>query len=246
MELRLLLWAAIPLVLLLDLGRQAAAIHPARPAAGRRAARRLRPRPDARLAIARRRSGPRAPGDRDRAPADSAPVSRSCHRLAIWRVRPLVVHLGGIDTSAAALVIGVAGAVVMLVGSSNAWRQVPGRTGGGCRALVRDAAVPGGLAGAGDDTVERMAEAVRDARHGNEEIGTHQVFVRNLVFYAGTRTIDLITDEQIDAFMGQPSACAAGRAARRDSADRAADRPAVSPAGGVRLLQRGGHSASAP
>jgi hypothetical protein len=29
------------------------------------------------------------------------------------------------------------------------------------------------------------------------------VFVRNLVFYTGRRTLDLITDEQLDAFWGQ-------------------------------------------
>jgi hypothetical protein len=59
------------------------------------------------------------------------------------------------------------------------------------------------LTGSGDDTVERVARAIAAARTSGEELGTYHVFVRNLVFYTGVRTVDLITDEQLEAFMGQ-------------------------------------------
>jgi hypothetical protein len=63
----------------------------------------------------------------------------------------------------------------------------------------------GVLTGSGDDTVEQLARAIAAERRADEPVGTHQVFVRNLVFYTGVPTVDLIGDDQLRAFLAQPS-----------------------------------------
>jgi 4-amino-4-deoxy-L-arabinose transferase-like glycosyltransferase len=203
-ELRLVLWAVIPLVFYsISVGKQPRYILPVLPPVAVLLAssvldrtRDWRPVDGARVRLRRAMA--------ITAGALGAAVTLLAIAFAIWRVRPLVAHVGGIHSSAAASVIGAAGATVLLVASSGAWRQVPAVL-AVAAALSFATLQYGGLAGAGDDAVARVAQAVREARRGDEEIGTHQVFVRNLVFYAGTRTIDLITDEQLETFMGQQS-----------------------------------------
>jgi hypothetical protein len=48
-----------------------------------------------------------------------------------------------------------------------------------------------------------MARLVQQNRHGNEPVGTLGVFVRNLVFYSGIKTTDVITDDQARDFLSQ-------------------------------------------
>jgi hypothetical protein len=61
----------------------------------------------------------------------------------------------------------------------------------------------GALSSGGDDTVRQMAKLVEQNRRDNEAIGTLGVFVRNLVFYSGLKTIDVIGDDQAKNFLGQ-------------------------------------------
>ena len=63
----------------------------------------------------------------------------------------------------------------------------------------------GVLAPARPAPVERMSERLLRERQANEESGTYTVFVRNLVFYSGIRQHDLITDEQVIAFLQSPA-----------------------------------------
>ena len=122
--------------------------------------------------------------------------------VAIWRVQPLLVNVAPALTLGAAIVIALSGAVVVVVGVSGAWRQVPGTL--ALASAVTFAALQYGvLTGSGDDSVEQMARAVTAARTGGEAVGTHQVFVRNLVFYTGVGTVDVITDDQLMNFLGR-------------------------------------------
>ena len=50
-----------------------------------------------------------------------------------------------------------------------------------------------------------MARLVQQHHTGNESVGTYGVFVRNLVFYSGVRTTDIITDDQAQEFLAQPN-----------------------------------------
>jgi hypothetical protein len=203
-ELRLLLWAVIPLVFYtISVGKQPRYILPVLPPMAVLLAQSV---------LERTRDWRSLDGARVRLrrPASIAigavgtGLTLLLIAVAIWRVRPLVADVAGIHSVGATLVIGFAGVAVILVGISSAWRHVPAAV--AIAAAISFAALQyGGLAGAGDETVERIARAVLEAGHADVEIGTHEVFVRNLVFYTGLKTTDLITDEQLDTFLGQGS-----------------------------------------
>ena len=100
------------------------------------------------------------------------------------------------------MVIGLAGAAVIGVAASGAWRQTPVAI-ALAAALTFPALQYGALSGTGDSTVEQVARVIAQNSTGNEAVGTHHVFVRNLVYYAQTPTVDLITDEQLSMFLRQ-------------------------------------------
>lgn len=56
----------------------------------------------------------------------------------------------------------------------------------------------------GTDPVERMAVATLAARTGQEPVGTHRVFVRNLVFYTTVKQTDLTDFDDLAAFLSRP------------------------------------------
>lgn len=57
------------------------------------------------------------------------------------------------------------------------------------------------FAGRGKEPVERMAAATLAARQTGEPVGTHRVFVRNLVFYTTVRQTDLVEFDELVAFL---------------------------------------------
>jgi 4-amino-4-deoxy-L-arabinose transferase-like glycosyltransferase len=201
-ELRLLLWALIPLVFYsISIGKQPRYILPVLPPLAMLLAQSILERTrdwrsidGARVRI--RRPATIAIG------AIGAGLTLVLMALAIWRVRPLIANVAGLHTITAAVVLGICGAVVLLVAVSQGWRQVPAVLAVGA-AMSFAVLQYGGLSGTGDGTVEQVARAVLAASRHGEEVGTHRVFVRNLVFYTGRRTVDLITDDQLDAFLGQ-------------------------------------------
>jgi hypothetical protein len=93
---------------------------------------------------------------------------------------------------------------VIVVAMSGSWRSAPVVI-----ALAAAVTLPavqyGALSSGGDDTVRQMAKLVQQNRQADGEVGTIGVFVRNLVFYAGIKTVDLIGDEQIKNFLTQPN-----------------------------------------
>jgi 4-amino-4-deoxy-L-arabinose transferase-like glycosyltransferase len=201
-ELRLLLWALIPLVFYsLSVGKQPRYILPVLPPVAALLAHSILER----TRDWRSLDGARVRVRRPKAialGAVGAGLVLLLIAMAVWRVQPLLGNVSTLHTSAASLVIAAAGAIVILVGVSAAWREVPATL--ALAAAVSFAALQYGvLTGSGDDTVEQMARAVAAARAEGEEVGTYHVFVRNLVFYSGARTVDLITEDQLEAFLGQ-------------------------------------------
>lgn len=124
--------------------------------------------------------------------------------VLLYRAQPLLINVQPVYTTIAAYLIATAGAIVILVSVSGAWRSAPVVI-----ALAAAVTLPvvqyGALSSGGDDTVRQMANLVLQQRTGNEQVGTAGVFVRNLVFYSGVKTTDLIGDDQIRNFLAQPT-----------------------------------------
>jgi len=122
----------------------------------------------------------------------------------LYRVQPLLINVQPIFTTIASTVIVVMGALVIVAAVSRNWRAAP--------ALIAIAAVVslpaiqyGALSSGGDDTVQQMARLVTQNRTAPGEVGTYGVFVRNLVFYTGVKTTDIINDDQARDFLLQPN-----------------------------------------
>lgn len=120
----------------------------------------------------------------------------------LFRARPLFIELPAWQSALASAVIVGAGAAAIATAVSRAWRSGPWVLAVGS-AVALPALVLGGLGGGPEDAVHKAAAAVRVARRADEPVGVSRVFVRNLVFYTGRRTTDLITDEQVVAFLSQ-------------------------------------------
>jgi 4-amino-4-deoxy-L-arabinose transferase-like glycosyltransferase len=122
----------------------------------------------------------------------------------LYRVQPLLINVSSIYTQVAAGLIVTCGAIIVLVAMSSQWRMAPVVI-----ALAAAVTLPalqfGGLSSGREDTVRQMARLVLQQRTANEAVGTYRVFVRNLVFYAHTQTTDIITDEQAFQFLSQPT-----------------------------------------
>lgn len=120
----------------------------------------------------------------------------------LYRVQPLLINVAPIFTQVAAGIIAASGLLIGLFAISSHWRTAPVVI-----ALAAAVSLPalqcGGWSSGGDDTIRQMARLVQQQRTAHEAVGTYQVFVRNLVFYAHTRTTDIITDEQAAQFLAQ-------------------------------------------
>ncbi len=99
----------------------------------------------------------------------------------------------------------------------------------------------GALSSGGDDTVRQMARLVQQNRQADEQVGTIGVFVRNLVFYSGIKTTDVITDEQARDFLSQADRALMVVPARDDRSTRARARREGAAPGRAALFQRSRH-----
>lgn len=122
--------------------------------------------------------------------------------VLLYRAQPLLINVASVYTTIASYAIALMGALVILAAISNNWRSAPVVI-----ALAGAVTLPvvqyGALSSGGDDTVRQMAGIVQQNRQGQEPVGTYGVFVRNLVFYTGIQTTDVITDEQARDFLSQ-------------------------------------------
>jgi 4-amino-4-deoxy-L-arabinose transferase-like glycosyltransferase len=124
--------------------------------------------------------------------------------VLLYRAQPLLINVQPIFTTIAATVIVVMGALVVLAAVSRNWRAAPAVL-AIAAALTLPAIQYGALSSGGDDTVQQMARLVTQNRSASGEVGTYGVFVRNLVFYTGVKTTDIINDEQASNFLRQPN-----------------------------------------
>ena len=122
--------------------------------------------------------------------------------VLLYRAQSLLINVQPIYTTAASGLLFMLGVLVVFMAVTKNWRMAPG-----VLAIAAAIGLPaiqyGALSSGGDDTVQQMARLVLQHRIPNGEVGTYGVFVRNLVFYAGIKTTDIIDDEQARNFLAQ-------------------------------------------
>ncbi|MCC7104912.1 MAG: glycosyltransferase family 39 protein [Chloroflexi bacterium] len=204
LDLRLLLWAALPLIFFtISVGKQPRYILSVLPPLAillassilERAREwrslngvRVRPLPDVAVILGAAGSG----------------LLMAALGVLLYRGQPLLVNVATPFAIGASVAMGVAGLVVVLGALGGAWRIAPALVALGA-AVTLTALQYGALSGSGEDTVQQMARHVQAERRAGEPVGTYQAFVRNLVFYTGARTVDVINDDQFADFLGSPS-----------------------------------------
>ncbi len=202
-DLRLLLWAALPLAFFsLSVGKQPRYILPVLPPLALLLASSIVERTQEWRGLGGARSRPR----RATGVVVGSLLSGAFFILLgglLYRVQPLLINVAPIFTQVAAGLIAVAGLVIVVVALSSQWRLAPVVI-ALAAAVTLSALQFGGLSSGGEDTVRQMARLVQEHRTSPEAVGTYRVFVRNLVFYAHTKTTDIITDEQAFQFLSQP------------------------------------------
>jgi len=201
-DLRLLLWAVLPLAFFsLSVGKQPRYILPVLPPLALLLASSIVERTQEWRGLNGARSRPR----RATGVVIGSVLSGAFFILLgglLYRVQPLLINVEPVFTQVAAGLIAAAGLMIVLIALSSQWRLAPVVI-----ALAAAVTLPalqfGGLSSGSEDTVRQMARLVQQQRTSHEAVGTYRVFVRNLVFYAHVKTTDIITDQQAWQFLSQ-------------------------------------------
>jgi 4-amino-4-deoxy-L-arabinose transferase-like glycosyltransferase len=199
-DLRLMMWAALPLIFYtLSVGKQPRYVLPVLPPLALLLASSIVERTQQWRGLDGSRSHPR----RALGVVVGALLSGAflcALGVFLFRAQPLLINVQPIYTTVAAVTIGVLGALVMLTALSKQWRAAPA-----VLAIAAAITLPtiqyGALSSGGDDTVQQMARLVTQHRQDGDAVGTYGIFVRNLVFYSGVKTTDIIDDEQASNFL---------------------------------------------
>jgi 4-amino-4-deoxy-L-arabinose transferase-like glycosyltransferase len=203
LDLRLILWAALPLAFFTaSIGKQPRYILPILPPVAILLA----------SSIIERTSEWRSLDGARRRPRPNGAVVTGCLVAGaflvalgalLFRARPLFLNLSDTTTIVVAAIVAVCGLAVMIVSLTGAWRSAPGLL--AFATAVSFAVLPYGvLAAAEHSTVVQMAERVKQARTSDDiAIGTYRIFVRNLVFYSGLPHTDIIHDEHLHAWLAR-------------------------------------------
>jgi len=201
-DLRLLLWAAFPLVFYsLSIGKQPRYVLPVLPPLALLLASSIVERTQEWRGLDGVRSMPRRA-----MPVILGSLLSGVFFVALgvllYRAQPLLINVQPVFTTMASYLVAIAGALVILTSVSKSWRMAP-LVIALAAAVTFPAVQYGALSSGGDDTVRQMARLVQQHRTSNEQVGTWGVFVRNLVFYSGIRTTDVIDDTQARDFLLQ-------------------------------------------
>lgn len=123
--------------------------------------------------------------------------------ILIYRARPILLNVNDGMTTGAALVIALSGTAVVIVSMSRAWRAIPAAL-----AIAAAVSLPalrfGIFPAASADAVSQMAGLVEKAKGHGAALTTHTVFVRNLVFYTRTEQVEVYSDAQLRDFLIRP------------------------------------------
>jgi len=201
-DLRLLLWAILPLLFFtISIGKQPRYILPLMPPVALLLASSI---------IERTREWRSLDGARFR-PRPNGAVVTGCIlsglflitlAVLLYRVQPLFVDVSESVNLAVAATIGGAGASVVLISLTRAWRAAPGVL--ALAAALIFALLPYGTVPATDQSaVRKVADALQNQRARDAPIATYGVFGRNLVFYTREKHVELTNDEHLAAWLAQ-------------------------------------------
>jgi 4-amino-4-deoxy-L-arabinose transferase-like glycosyltransferase len=200
-DVRMLLWAALPLVFFtLSVGKQPRYVLPVLPPLALLLASSIVERTREWRGVDGRRSAPR----RATSVVLGALICGAFFLVVaglLVRLRLLFGDAVALPVTATAAVLAVSGLGIVAVSLSRAWRLAPAAI-----AIAAAVALPTlqyGALSSGGDAVAQVARAAAAERRADEPVGTYGVFVRNLVYYTGAKTTDLITDDQARDFLAQ-------------------------------------------
>jgi len=185
---RLLLWAGVPLLLFMaSVGQQPRYVLPVLPPLAILLA----------SAIARRARGAST--------GLSLPTWVTVALLlglagALLRLRPMLITVHPAAPWIVAGMFSVAALLLALIALTGRWAALPIAMTAAAMLLVLGVQF-GALAGRRPEAVEAIAAAVRAHRHAGEPVGPYRAFVRNLVFYTGTKQVDLFDEAAAAAFL---------------------------------------------
>jgi len=201
-EWRLLLWALVPLIFFtLSIGKQPRYILPVLPPLAIMVARaitvRLPPSP-------LRGFGAASKPDRGLAVATwMTAVLYVAFAILLWRARPLFISAYPALSLMAVVVMGGAGVLLAGMALTRRWQLLPA-VGAACAASLLLSIQFGALVGIRPEPVEQMAALISAQRTQAEPVGEYQVFVRNLVFYAGFKQEELYDEARALDFVKSP------------------------------------------
>jgi 4-amino-4-deoxy-L-arabinose transferase-like glycosyltransferase len=200
MDMRLLLWAVLPLIFFtLSVGKQPRYVLPVLPPVAVLLAGSI---------LERTRDWRGYTGARRQPRRSSAIVFGSvlagAFMLAVavflYRAQPLFNDVSDQLTLTVAVLIGVISLAPIVVSFTSAWRWGPVLV--ALSAALMFALLPFGvLAAPGDSAVQQVAHNVRAHHREGDSLATYGVFVRNLVFYTGLQQTDLINDEHLASWL---------------------------------------------
>ncbi len=201
-ELRLLMWAALPLIFYsLSVGKQPRYVLPVLPPVAMLLAGSI---------LERTRDWRRLDGGRFR-PRPSRSVVTGCFVAGLslvglayltYRAQSLFADVNDSLTVATIGVVGVLGALVAVVSLTRAWRVASALL--AFATAVTFAVLPYGVfAAPADSAVRALARALQSANTDAHPVATYGVLVRNLVFYSGMKQEDLLNDEHVVSFARQ-------------------------------------------
>lgn len=201
-DLRLLLWVVVPLVFFtLSIGKQPRYVLPVLPPLALLLANSILERTREWRSLDGARVSPR------RHPAVVlgsmlAGLILIALGIMLYRARVLFLNVPQAATLTGAILAALGGGAVVSINLTRAWRATLGML--AVAAAVAFAVLPyAALSSAENSPVYEMARLVREARSGDEAIGTYKVFVRNLVFYTRLKHTDLIHDEHVVDWLGK-------------------------------------------
>jgi 4-amino-4-deoxy-L-arabinose transferase-like glycosyltransferase len=195
LTLRLTIWALVPLLFFTaSIGKQPRYILPILPPLALLLAIAIRRR----VAVNGERRDPVL-----QIPAAVIALLLATQAILFYRARPLVVMVPPFFLLTAVAGIGLAALVTLGSALARRSRLVPGAVAVAGALLL--AALQYGLSPAGRDPVQDMAALVGRHRTAGQTIGTHRIFVRNLIFYTGVKQTDLPSEHHVADFLRSPT-----------------------------------------